>query len=422
MSAEAPLERVTDDSVSSIVSDMHEQWQGQQTPEAAATQIESPPAVEEPAKTEQAQEAEQGQEATATENKTAEIAPAPPDDSSSAPTPESRLAPIFELASLPMSQAVPQAVGVMKDFYSYDPIAYSVFANAVLQASPQSAAKLVLEANGIPKEKVEEFSSWLSRGGDALPDPIEYPAFEKTVVALESEEGSQLVRLANGVELDLADPRDKAYFEQEKRLYDWDVKDKVKAREEAVERQKLTDQQKQDEAAEQRQVLMERADFYTQGRYGVVDEVIEKAVTPLATTDKLRADMFKVYARHYIDNHPEIQKLGQQATPYVQQGHGFEKGLDGQWKMGGRAAELATAQDRIIKRELNTLIDQFNKDILRTNRAEIAATATQPQIPPNARTVEATAPDAPGLNGLNSISDILAAAREADRQSAKAGN
>jgi hypothetical protein len=170
MSAETPVyERVTDD-MSSILDDMRTTYHQQQTASDAGQQqateqgqqqtqvTEPPPQATEPPPPQAAEQANaQTQQQQATDTQTTAATPPPPADTSTLiPSPESHLAPLFELSSLPPEQAMPQAVEVMKGFYQYDPVAYTVLANAVLQASPQSAAKLVLEANGIPTEKVSE--------------------------------------------------------------------------------------------------------------------------------------------------------------------------------------------------------------------------------------------------------------------------
>jgi hypothetical protein len=235
---------------------------------------------------------------------------------------------------------------------------------------------------------------------------------------LESLEGEQYVRLPNGLELNLLDQRDKAHFELEKRLYDADVRDKVAARESAVAQQKAEDERKEIEAYQAQQDLMDRADFYTEGRYDLIKSTLAPTISQLAPEDKLRGEMLEVYARHYIDTHKDVLAVGKQALPYVREGHGFEKGQDGKWKMSGRAAEFATQQDRIIKRELNTLIDQFNKDLLRVNRAELAATATEPKVAEAVAALTSNPPQPPSFEARpdETVQDILAEAREYERR------
>lgn len=418
-SAAPQLERVTDEApatLSSLLGEVRDQFEGGGV-QGAETAPPPPPAA---LSSEQSGEEVKPTTTPETVAETAsesppETPPPAPEPPPSIPTPESRLAPLFELTSLPPAEAMPKAVGMMEELYQYDQVAYGILANAVLRASPQSATRLVLEAQGIPAEKVTQFTDWLAKGGDALPEPAEYPAFDSLIQKLESLEGEERVRLPNGAELDLTDPRDKAYFELEKRLYDGDVKEKVQARQEAVSKQQQEAEQRQQEAQEAQASLVARADHYTNGRYAIADEMVDRAIAALSPEDKFRGEMLKAYARTFIDSHAEITKLGKQAIPYVQQGHGFEKGADGQWRMNGRVKDFADAQDRIIRRELNTLIDRFNKDLLRVNRAELAATATEPKIPEGVKGVEVNSPPVQGLDGLTNFNDILAAAREIDR-------
>jgi hypothetical protein len=428
MSSEAPsqtFERVTDDSVGGILADVQASF-GATNQAGAQPTVEPTPAPEQqPTPTQQPTDPAVPptaplEEPPATEPEpvaaAAEAKPEP--DTALIPSPESRLAPLFELTSLPQAEALPRAIDVITDLHRHDPIAYALFANAVIQASPKVATALALEKSGIAPEKITQFNDWIAKGGDALPEPVAYPAFDTLVQPLESPEDTQWVRLSNGLELNLLDQRDKAHFELEKRLYDADVRDKVAARESAIATQKADDERKQNEAMIAHEDFLDRVDFYTAGRYGIIKSTLDPIISKLAPEDKFKGEMLLAYANSHIDNHDEVKRLSQQASPYVKEGHGFKKGQDGKWKMSGRAAEFATQQDRIIKRELNTLVDQFNKDLLRVNRAELAATATEPKIGEAVAALTSNAPQPPSFEPQpnETVQDILAEAREYERR------
>lgn len=415
MPPEQPLERVTDDSVGSIISDYaserHEARQAVQADTVAAAQQDATQAVGQQDEAQQATEGQQaGQEA-------AQVAQTEqPADTVAAP--ESVFAPIFDLVTLPTEQAVPQAVDMMRQFYQADPLTYKLLASAVLQASPKAATEFVLRANGIPQEKVGEFQSWLARGGDKLPEPVEYPAFGQTVQKLRASDTviedaeNQWVRLPNGLELNLANPRDKSHFELEKRLYDGDVKDKQALRADADRQRQEADSRKQAEAEAAQQDLTSRVDFYYEDRRGIVAPLLADTINNLAPEDKMRGMMLQSLVTNLLERtdpalltmlkqtDPEtaavidsITAIGNKLTPYVREGAGFEKTPDGKWQMVGRAKELADQQARLIRTAVNGIKDRSNKDILRTNRAELAATATAPVIPQGVKEVVSRQPE-----------------------------
>lgn len=439
------MERVTDD-ISSILGDARTQdmaaAQGGQnnaqadtqqpqidTAQAGAAQItDQSPSPDQTAQ--QAAQAEQPQQA-------AEAQP------ESLAAPESVFAPIFDLVTLPPDQAIPQAVDMMRNFYATDPLTYKLFASAVLQASPKSAAEFVLKANGIPQEKVGEFQQWLARGGDKLPEPVEYPAFEQTVVRLRASQEidqdaeNQWVRLANGLELNLADLRDKAHFDLEKRLYDGDVKDKVGARAEAERTQQEETQRKENEALQAQQDYTSRVDFYVEDRRGMISSMLADTINNLAPEDKMRGAMLQSLVTNLVERTDpallamfkqidpatataidSITTIGSKVAAYVKDGAGFERGADGKLQMTGRAKELADQQARAIRVAVNGIKDKFNNDILRLNRAERAATSTEPKIPQDAQPVISNAPQPPDFSKLETLDDLLAAGREYDRQAA----
>lgn len=421
------IERVIDDSASSIISDYAaDQFSARQEQPAPET-----PPVAEPPPVEPVQPAEPSL-----------VSPAP-DPEPIATAPESFLAPIFDLVSVEPEQSLPQAVGLMRDFYNRDPLTYKLFASAVLQASPKSAAEFVLKANGIPQEKVGEFHQWLARGGDKLPELVEHPAFDQTVVKLRASDDidqdaeNQWVRLANGVELNLANPRDKSHFELEKRLYDADVKDKVGVRTEAERAQQEEAQRKENEALQAQQDYTSRVDFYVSDRQGIVDSLLADTINNLSPDDKIRgvmlqslvtslvkstdlalSDIYRQIDPHTAEAFDSITAIGKNMAAYVRDGAGFERAADGKLQMTGRAKELADQQARAIRVAVNGIKDKFNKDILRLNRAELAATATAPQIPQDARTVEVQ----PAREEVSSENDTRASIIEDYRRDLAASN
>jgi hypothetical protein len=143
MSSEAPtqtFERVTDDSVSGILSDVQASF-GAANQAGAQSAVEPAPAPEQqPTPTEPQPSPTQPEEKPTTEPEPAaaekvEGAEAAQTDLS-IPTPESRLAPLFDLVSLPLEEALPKAVSEVRSLYQHDPIAYTLFANAIIHASP----------------------------------------------------------------------------------------------------------------------------------------------------------------------------------------------------------------------------------------------------------------------------------------------
>lgn len=435
-----PMERVTDD-IGSILGDARTQDIAASRQATQSNQAETPPLAQPdapqsdatpPPVDQVAQPAEQVQSPAQVESQPEAIA-----------APESVFAPIFDLVTLPPEQAVPQAVDMMREFYQRDPLTYKLFASAVLQASPKSAAEFVLRANGIPAEKVGEFNSWLARGGDKLPEPVEYPVFDATVVKLDAAKGymddvaNQWVRLANGLELNMADPRDKSHFELEKRLYDGDVKDKVGARAEAERTRQADDERKQNEAAQAQQDFSARVDYYMEDRRGMINSLLADSMNNLAPDDKMRGAMLQSLVTNLLERTDpalltmfkqidpatataidSITAIGNKVAAYVRDGAGFERGPDGKWQMVGRAKELADQQARLIRTAVNGIKDKFNNDILRTNRAELAATSTEPKIPQTAQPLTSNAPQPPDFNNLNTLDDLLRAGREHDRQMA----
>lgn len=441
------MERVTDD-IGSILGDARTQ-DIEASQNRQAVQPEQPSA--QPSQVDSARiDAAQATEQQATDSQVAPTDQAaqtqqPPEseDVSVSTAPESVFAPIFDLVTLPPEQAVPQAVDMMREFYQRDPLTYKLFASAVLQASPKSAAEFVLRANGIPAEKVGEFNSWLARGGDKLPEPVEYPVFDATVVKLDAAKGymddvaNQWVRLANGLELNMADPRDKSHFELEKRLYDGDVKDKVGARAEAERTRQADDERKQNEAAQAQQDFSARVDYYMEDRRGMINSLLADSMNNLAPDDKMRGAMLQSLVTNLLERTDpalltmfkqidpatataidSITAIGNKVAAYVRDGAGFERGPDGKWQMVGRAKELADQQARLIRTAVNAIKDKFNNDILRTNRAELAATSTEPKIPQTAQPLTSNAPQPPDFNNLNTLDDLLRAGREHDRQMA----
>ena len=131
--------------------------------------------------------------------------------------------------------------------------------------------------------------------------------------------------------------------------------------------------------------------------------MIEETVAPLAAEDKLFGDMFRAYVKDHVDNHPDMMAIGTEATPHVLAGD-------------GRVPEFAARQEAVIRKEVNTLKDSFNRAILRLNRAEIAATATAPKLPEGTRTVTAEARPLPGETEPRTFADIQRLAREEDQR------
>jgi hypothetical protein len=436
------MERVTDDNIGLIISDARTQDVA-----AAAPQAVQPVEAQQPAETQPASPTEQRPTA---EQPQAEQPASPPDATQEAVStaPESVFAPIFDLVTLPPEQAVPQAVDVMRNLHATDPLTYRLLASAVLQASPKTAAEFALKANGIPSEKVLEFSAWLANGGDKLPEPVEFPAFDQTIVKLDAAKGymedeqNQWVRLASGLELNLADPRDKSHLELEKRLYDADVKDKQDARTTAERTRQEEDQRKQAEAQQAQQDFAARVDFYMEDRRSLVNSMLSETINALAPEDKMRGLMLQATVTNLLESQDagllalfkqtdpqtaaaleSISALGNKVAAYVREGAGFEKSPDGKWQMVGRAKELAEQQARVIRTAVNAIRDTFNKDILRTNRAELAATSTEPKIPQGVESLTSNAPNQPpDFSNLNTLDDLIRAGREHDRQVAAGRN
>jgi hypothetical protein len=330
--------------------------------------------------------------------------------------PESRIAPLFQLGSLPSEEALPQAVELVRDMATYDPVHYNLLANAVLQASRAGIQNLVLQDLGVPRDKIAEFTTWVKSGAQALPAPAELPAFEQTVQQLDSTDGGKWVRLASGVEVDLNTPDGLERYENAKFRYEFEAEKKN-----AAIQATAAEQQKQAEAAETaalqaQQEIVSRAEFYESAQFAYADSLIKPILDALAPEDKFWGELLEARVDKMLRTHPDLKKVGQEAVQHVREGYGFKKDANGQWQMSGRIADLAVSQSRTIRTQINALKDQFNKELLRRNRAEIAATVTDPVLPPGTRTVQSNAPAQPGLGDLNSLEDIRRVAQEMDRQ------
>lgn len=317
------------------------------------------------------------------------------------PVPESRIAPLFQLGSLSDEEAFPQAVDVVRSLAVDDPIHYRLLANAVLDVSPTAIRNAVLSRMGVPAEKVQEFMAWTNSGAPELPKPETVLPFEQTVQKIEpGEYGANWVRLADGRELNLDNPDDKDRYEVARFRHDFELKEKTevarKAAEEA-ETQRVADEQA---AIQAQQDITSRTDTYMAARTSLANSLIDDAVKNLSADESFMGKMFKAFALDQISNNPDILKAGREVKQHVEGGYGFTKGQDGSWQLSGRVADLAKEQDRITRITVNALKDSFNKELLRRNRAELAATSNQPVIPDNAKTVTSAAPQPDNYNPL----------------------
>ena len=377
------MERVTDevDSAASIISDLRDHFEAEapaETPaEAPQPEPAAPPVAEPPAET------------------PAE-APPPVEEPETLPPPESTLAPFFTLATLPAAEALPQAVDTVRALHAYDPDALKLLVNAVFQSAPKTFETWVLDDLGLTPEQIPAFKQWVENGSPAALPLGAFPEPEK------DGEYAGWVTLPNGVQIDTTTPEGRERYETQKALHE------LKAEKEqslAAQQKAAAEQNAQAEAAraaQEIQVQEGRVADYVNSQYSVRDALINEAVGSLAEGDKFFGDMFRAMVVQHIDSHPEIQQIGQEANRHVLAGT-------------GRVPEFARRHEAVIRREVNTLRQDFSRAMLRVNRAEIAATATAPRVPPGTQRVEVgTPPPANGERQPQSIDELLAEARQWD--------
>lgn len=339
----------------------------------------------------------------------AEVAPAPAPDAVAAEpvveeaallAPESRLAPLFSLATLPEAEALPQAVELVNGLESYDPIAHRLLVNSVYQASPNTFRAWVLGDMNIDSSKVDQFMGWLKNGGPQAPALGAFPE-----IPTEGPDKGW-VTLPNGAEVDTNTTEGLERYETQRALHEMRAEKEQTAAAKAADDKRIAEETADAEAQRQYETQMGRATAYATERYAVRDQMIEDAVKPLALEDKFFGDMFRAYAKDHLDNHPELLASSKEASPHVLNGD-------------GRVPEFAAHQEAIIRREMNGLKQNFSLAMLRLNRAERAATATAPQLAPGTRTVESVQAPAPDENVPQTLEQIRREARQIDQQQAR---
>lgn len=398
----APVANSVSDIINQVRDDFSQQTAEQVPPSAQpepSNEAQQPEAATQPADTEQP--------ATGQEDASAEESPAA--------TQLQGLARISDLAALPQNEAMPQAVEALQEFASYDPIAEDLLFRAMFEANRKDIHRISLIEMGLPGDlppaKVAEFVSWVKAGAQALKMPQVGPEFPAP-----DEDG--FVMLPSGAVVDINKPEGLETYEAAKFRYEFKVREE-QGKVEQAEAERLEAERVENErrVVAERQVE-ERQVSFGNSRGEFLSSYIQSKLSNLAEQDSWLGHMVWDHIYNSISlqarqtdaqGNPttELGRLMRQAKPYIESG-------------AGKAKEYGEKIDVAHRAIANKILDQFNQRILRANKAEIAATVTDPKIPTTAQPITVNTPPPQGMNNLDTYEDIIAAARELDRQNAAA--
>lgn len=358
-------------------------------------------------------------------------ATAPEEEVAPVPAPESALAPIFQQGRT--DEALTTSIETFEGLRYSDPIAFDNLVHGAFFADEDRITGFVLQRLGVPTDKIEEVVQW-AQSGQVLPSttaaalpPFPVPDASNHVVI----DGNELDLSVDPTTGRANYPGDRLAYDNAKKLYDIEVKEQARTAKEAADNQTAATQRQAQVRQFHDDCFRETSDAYLSERTSLIDSLVAPALTSLAAEDTVFGDMFKAYVEKNIEGSDEMMKIGLQAKEHMVaivadtiarcQRANYTPAQIKQACIArikeGRMVNFASEQDRILRKQIATLRDKFVTAIARRNRAEIAATATVPVLPPDARTVESTAP--PLTNNLaqaNTLDDILAGAREHDRQ------
>lgn len=360
-----------------------------------------------------------------------DIAAAPaaePEPESTIPAPESALAPIFQLGHT--DDAVATSIETFEGLRYTDPIAFDNLIHGAFFADEERITGFVLQRQGIPADKIQEFTDYL-KSGQALPAASAPPPFP-----VPNAEG--LVTI-DGNELDLSVdpttgrakfPADRMAYDNAKKLYDIELRDQARTAEERT----ASEQARQAAAKQVREFhddcFKEASNTYLTERTSLIDTLIAPALADLAPEDALFGEMFKSHVELAIKNSPEMSRLALSASEHmvaivadtIQRSQRANLS-PAQTKAAcvarlkeGRMVNFAAEQDSLLRRQITQLKNDFINATLRRNRAEIAATSTRPVVPENARQVESIAPPLINNDQPQTLQDILAGVRQYDAE------
>jgi len=346
------------------------------------------------------------------------------------PAPESRLAPIFTLGEADDVTVARDAVAKLR---TEDPIAHDNLMNGVYFANEPFIQQYALERLGIPAAKVQEFKDWVA-AGTALPTVSTLPPFP--------EPNANGVVVIDGNELDLTVdpatgranyPGDMLAYSNAKELYAMRTeREAAKAAEAATAQQQQAARDKQTREYHDT-CFRDGANVYLDARMEVVKSLVAPAIANLAPEDKVLGDMFEAYIEQKIFSRPDIEKIALDAKEHLVAvtADVIAQGQRAGWSptqikdtiaartREGRMINYAADQDRILRREIGVLKDAFLTNILRRNRAELAATATAPVVPATVQPITVATPPLDNSQPTD-YRDILRQAQEVDRQAAAA--
>lgn len=341
-----------------------------------------------------------------------------------APAPESWLAPLFTLGN--DEAAIDQATGIVKDLSLNDPIAYSNLAHGVYYADQQRMQALALRDLGVSPAKVQEFVTW-AKSGQPLAAPQNAPA----AFPVPDEYG--MATLPSGRQVDTTTPEGAEIYDLAKFRHEQTQAEAQRT----AEAERVT-QQNEARLEQSWQTfggncLDECATTYMDARTKIVSDLVTPAIASLQGEDALLGQMFLTHAHQKAVE--SVSDIGVEASRDLQAiindavARGRAQGLKPeqikasclQRIQQGKMLTHAARQDQRIRVEVNKMVAQFSRMILARNRAEIAATVTDPKVPEGARTVTANAaPQANDLSQVTDINEVMRLAREQDRQNAAA--
>lgn len=85
---------------------------------------------------------------------------------------EMDLAHLFQLAGLPSEESIPQGVEIIRRIRTAAPAAHQLLTNCIYESSPHTFQQWVLADLGVSRDRVDEFSEWLTREGGLLAAPL----------------------------------------------------------------------------------------------------------------------------------------------------------------------------------------------------------------------------------------------------------
>lgn len=356
----------------------------------------------------------------------------PPPEEAAVPLPESALAPVFQLGRT--DEALTTSVETFENLRYSDPIAFDNLVHGAFFADEDRITGFVLNRLGIPSDKIEDVITW-AQSGQALPSvavptlpPFPVPDANQRVVI----DGNELDLSVDPITGRANYPGDRLAYDNAKKLYDIDVREQARMAREQADAQAVTTQREAQVRAFHDDCFTDTSNAYLSERTSLIDSLIQPALANLSPEDTIFKDMFKAYVEREIEGSDEMLKIGSQAREHMVaivadtiarcQRANYTPAQIKQACIArikeGRMVNFAADQDRILRQRIATLKDKFITSMTRRNRAEIAATATAPILPPEARTVESIAPPLVNNSQATTLEGILAEAREHDRQEA----